>query len=148
MSGIPSGPTNRAMQDYNTSFTCLGANGATGNSGALFDLGQINAFPINERFDLQVQVPAMPNNVGSGAGNGVTILIVHNATSNAANSANIASVSPIFIQGVASTGSAASNVYVKLPGNTLEFIGAQTIAANGSNPGNNSAAVVTCQLLY
>jgi uncharacterized iron-regulated protein len=148
MSGIPSGPTNRAMQDYNTQFTVTGPNGTTQSNGTLFDLGQVNAFPINEGFDIQVQVPAFPNNVGTAGGNGVTILVVNNATSNSANSSNVAGVAPIFIQGVASTGSAAANYIVKLPGGTLEFIGLWAIAANSSNPGVNNTATVTAQPLF
>jgi hypothetical protein len=148
MSGFSNGPTNRGMQDYNTQFTCVGANGTTANQGALFDLGQTAAFPVNEHFDLEIMIPAMPNNVGTATGNGVLITVVNNATSNAANSTNISGGPAVFVQGVASTGSAASNVFVKLPGSTLEWIGLQAVAANAANVGDNSAAVITAKLLY
>ncbi len=146
MSGIPASPTNRAMLDANALFSVTGPNAATGANGTLFDLAQVNAFPINERFDLQVVIPAMPNNTSTAANSGVTLTLVDSADSNTSNGVAIAGLATIVIAGVASTGSVAVTKYVKLPGATREFIGVQS--SGGANSGDNSAKTITVNLTF
>ncbi len=144
MSGFPSSPTNRAMLDANVSFTVTGPNVATGANGTLLDLGQTALFPVNERVDVQILVPAMPNNTDSTKS--VTITVVDSADSNSSNAAAIAAVATIVVPGVTSTGSLASTKYRKLPGATRQYIGLQSSGV--ANGGDVSANTITANLTF
>jgi hypothetical protein len=142
MSGTPSSPTNRAMLDANVSFTVTGPNVATGANGTLLDLGQTAMFPVNERVDVQIVVPAMPSLANTKT---ATFTVVDSADSNSSNASAIAAVATVVITGGAS-GGAATTVYRKLPGATRQYIGLQS--AGVANGGDNSAVTITANLTF
>lgn len=109
--------TNRLLTDTQLSQSKAYPAAAASNNTTAIDLGQDNAFPINEQFDIVVTLPAVPN-----------LADTKNATFTLKDSADnssfaaIAGLSTIVQTGAGGAGAAAATKYLRLPGATRRYV--------------------------
>lgn len=122
--------SNRSIQDaLLTVATALPAAAANVSSVGI-DLGQPTAFPINEKVELELSVPATPSLVDAK-----TIIYTFQDSADNITFAAIPELATLTSTGAGGVGAAAVLRNVKLPSSTRKFVGvnAAVLAAGGSN---------------
>ena len=105
-----------------------------------FDLGA-GAFKPEE-FELEIVVPAMPNNTDSTK----TALITVQDSADNITFTNLAPLVQVQIAGVASTGSSAVTSRIRLPSGVRQYVRVSLAIPSGG--GDNTAVAVTASLLF
>jgi hypothetical protein len=135
-------PTNRAIRDalLTTNIAMPNANATT--LSAAFDLGQPNAFPVNEKFEVVVTIPA--TNIVSAKSTTFTLESADVNTS--ANFSAVAGGGLITITGTTGDVSVASETILKVPGGAKQFLRLKGVG--GANSGTALTEIGTVRLQF
>lgn len=109
------------------------------NSTASIDLEQVNAFPVNEKVDLEISVPATAALVET---KDITFTVEDSADNS--SFAAVPALATFVVTGGASGGAASARV-VKLPGSTRRYVRVNAAVETGG--GNNTAVSYKMALL-
>jgi hypothetical protein len=122
----------RAIRDNLLKVTkALPAAAANSNSGSI-DLEQASAFPINEGFDVELAVPALPDLVEAK-----TVIFTFQDSADDSSFAAITGLSTLTITGGSGDGAAAVTRKIRLPSLTRRYVNvnAAVLTAGGDNTG-------------
>ena len=114
------------------------ASNVTGNS---LDLGSVNDFAVNEKFAVQVSIPATPSLANATT---VTLQLVDSADN--VTFTAIAGVAPLVVTGGGSIGGPASSLVYGFAGSVRRYLALNAAVLVGA--GNNTAVSSTFQLLF
>jgi hypothetical protein len=135
-------PTNRQIQDASLSATtALPAQNTAAATGSIALGGGVNSFVGNEKFDLQLSVPATPS-----LANGQTLTFQPQDSADGVTFAAIPTLAPVILTGAGGVGAAASVTEYRLPGSARAFVNFLVTAS--ATAGNNTAVSSTIALLF
>jgi hypothetical protein len=135
-------PTNRAIRDalLTTNIAMPNANAVT--LSAAFDLGQPNAFAVNEKISVQFTMAA--TNIASATS---TSFVLESADVNtSANFSAVAGGGVITITGVTGNVSAANSTVLAVPGQSKQFL--RLKGTGGGNSGTALTEIGTVRLQF
>lgn len=135
-------PTNRQIQDALLLVTqALPAQNTTAASTGSIDTGQTTQFMANEKYDVQLAVPATPS-----LANAQTITFTLQDSADNVTFAPIAGLATLVLTGAGGVGAAAAALVVRFAGTVRRFI--NVTVTTSATAGNNTAVSYTFQLLF
>lgn len=109
--------TNRTIKDAKLVVTRVCPAAAANADSASIDLGQVNAFPINEEVDLQIAVPATDTLVEDK-----TLTVTVQDSADDSSFAAVATLPTVVVTGAATNISAAKTTVLKLAGSVRRYV--------------------------
>ncbi len=136
-------PTSRRIQDAQLSTTVAFPNANAATYSAAIDLGQPNAFAVNEKFAMLISVPNLANIVSAK----VSTLTLESGDVNLnANFSAVSGASVISITGASGNGFTAADYEIRVPGAAMRFL--RLRGDGGGNSGTTLTESVTVSLRF
>jgi len=124
------GITNRLLTDAQLSVSKAHPAAGANNSTAGINLGQTTIFPVNEKFEAVLSVPALPSLVDAK-----TVIYTFQDSADGITFAAIPELATLTLTGAGGVGAAAATRTVRLPSSCRQYINvnAAVLAAGGDN---------------